>query len=272
MSSSKPHGGFSNPKVDYDQVADQYNQRYRANPLNGIEQSLAQLGQTLNAQRILEVGCGTGRWLHGLRRHLPQVQFFGLDASRGMLAKAAEAAIPLRLVQGVAAKLPFAGQKFDFIFCVHALHHFDDPAGFIHQASQLLRPGGVLGIVGQVPHDQRNRWYVYDYFEGVYEKDRQRFPRWETVTAWMSSAGFQQMRCEPVEWISDDKIGWAVLDDPFLQKQATSQLTLLSEEAYAAGIEKIKTTLQKAQNDGEPLIFKSQLRLDMLTGAIPEDN
>jgi len=258
-------------KVDYDQIAAQYNRRYQANPLIGIEQALAHSGRSLKATRILEVGCGTGYWLRGLDKQLPKGQLFGLDASFGMLSKAAENQAQLNLVQANAAKLPIQNASFDFIFCVNALHHFDDPVSFILQASQLLRPGGRLAIIGQVPHDRRNRWYVYDYFEGTFEKDLQRFPTWGSITDWMIAAGFRQIHWEPVEWISDDKIGWSVLKDPFLQKKATSQLALLSDEAYAVGIKKIKEALKQAEASNETLIFRSQLRLDMLTGFIPKE-
>jgi SAM-dependent methyltransferase len=258
-------------KVDYDQIAAQYNRRYRANPLVNVELALAQLGRALKAERILEVGCGTGRWLQGLTKFLPEAQFFGLDASLGMLTKASVNETPPNLVQAKAAKPPFVSTKFDFIFCVNALHHFDDPTAFINQTSQLLRPGGLLAIIGQVPHDRRNRWYVYDFFEGTYENDLHRFPTWGTVVDWMIGAGFGQIHWEPVEWISDDKIGWAVLDDPFLQKKAISQLALLSDKAYAAGLGKIRDALKQAEADGETLTFRSQLRLDMLTGVIPKE-
>jgi len=62
-----------------------------------------------------------------------------------------------------------------------------------------------------------------------------------------------------------------VLDDPFLQKHAVSQLAMLSESSYAAGIDMIKADLEKAKAGSQTFIFKSQLRLDILTGNIPKD-
>jgi hypothetical protein len=126
-------------------------------------------------------------------------------------------------------------------------------------------------IIGQVPHDRRNRWYVYDYFDGIYAQDLQRFPTWGTVTDWMISAGFQEIHWEPAEWIRDNKVGQAVLEDPFLQKNAVSQLALLSDAAYQAGLEKIKAALRQAENQSQTLIFKSELRLDLLTASTPKE-
>lgn len=261
----------SNLHLDYDPIAPQYNGRYRANPLAGVEQALVRLGQAIQAESFLEVGCGTGRWLHGLAAHFQKAQLYGLDASQGMLLQAQERHSRLGLVQGKAEQVPLPYQQFDLIFCVNALHHFDDPVGFIQQAQRLLRPAGQLAIIGQVPNDRRNRWYVYDYFEGTFERDLQRFPTWEKVTNWMVTAGFQSVRLEAVEWISDDKVGPAVLEDPFLQKEATSQLALLSDQAYMAGIAKIKAALETAKARGETMRFPAQLRLDMLAGSATKE-
>jgi hypothetical protein len=124
----------------------------------------------------------------------------------------------------------------------------------------------MLAIIGQIPQDRRNNWYVYDYFEGTLERDLQRFPSWGTVTDWMLETGFHHITLEPVERISDDKIGWSVLDDPFIQKKAISQLALLSTEAYHAGVEQIKKELIQAERRNERMVFRAQLRLDMITG------
>ena len=33
------------------------------------------------------------------------------------------------------------------------------------------------------PHGRRESWYVYRYFEGVYERDLARFPTWRQIAA-----------------------------------------------------------------------------------------
>ena len=261
----------STPRVDYDPIAAQFQQRYRENPLSEIARALDQLAAQTPAATILEAGCGTGRWLAGLAETQTHAQLYGLDYSAGMLAEAQQHPHPLRLIRGTASRLPLAAQTFDLIFCVNALHHFEDPARFIRASHQLLKPGGVLAIIGQVPQDRRNRWYLYDYFDGTYELDLQRFPTWGTVTDWLIAAGFEQIQWQPIQWIRDNKFGREVLQDHFLQKHAVSQLALLSDAAYAAGIAKIEQAIQQAESRGETLEFKAQLRLDMLTATLPKE-
>jgi SAM-dependent methyltransferase len=258
-------------RVDYDQIAEKYNQRYEEDRLEAIENALIKLAHKTSAEMILEVGCGTGRWLAGLESRLDSVQLCGLDFSFGMLEQAQKRTAPHQLVQGKASQLAFTANTFDLIFCVNALHHFHDPQKFIWETRQTLRPQGKLAIIGQVPQDRRNRWYVYDYFEGVYEKDLECFPSWGNVMDWIVSAGFKAIEWHPLHWIRDDKQGWEVLKDPFLQKHAVSQLAMLNEADYAAGIEKIKRALVRADTNEETLIFPARLRLDLLVGTITQE-
>lgn len=257
-------------KVNYDQLAHTYNQRYHEDPLDKIEEELTALAHQNQAKMLLEIGCGTGRWLNGLAAQVESARVYGLDFSRGMLAQAAARPGDLQLIQGTASQLPLQTNAFDLIFCVNALHHFDDPAEFIRQARRALRRRGNLAIIGQVPADRRNRWYVYDYFAGSYEADLARFPSWGTVTDWMIAAEFDTLQWQPLHWIIDDKHGWDVLANPFLQKHAVSQLALLSDADYMAGIEKIKRALQQADAEHQTVRFPTRLRLDMLVGTRTE--
>lgn len=251
--------------VNYDQIARDYDTRYRANPLAGVERVLLDLIRSINASRVLEVGCGTGRWLTSISSVAREA--FGLDLSSEMMAQAQKAQKNLHLVRGRAGGLPFIDQSFDFILCVNALHHFDDPLRFITEAWNLLKPGGYLSIIGQVPQDRRNRWYIYDYFEGTYEADLKRFHTWETVAAWMDGVGYNNIHWSLVETIIDHKYGRGVLQDPFVKKESVSQLALLSDQAYNHGIQRIWEALEAAEAVGDHLIFQTELRLEMLTGS-----
>jgi hypothetical protein len=50
-----------------------------------------------------------------------------------------------------------------------------------------------------------------------------------------------------------------VLDDPFLQKHGTSQLALLSDEAYRARLARLRRALDGAESHGQTLDFVSDL-------------
>jgi SAM-dependent methyltransferase len=261
-------GGGLAGRVDYDRLASTYDARYGANQRSGTSAALRALVEAARAKQVLEVGCGTGHWLAELQ---PLVSLaYGLDLSSGMLRLARDKAPSLGLVRGRAAQLGFADATFDLVYCVNAIHHFDRPRAFVGEARRTLRPGGTLAVIGMDPREQRTKWYVYDYFEGVYERDLARFPSWGTVIDWMAEQGFAEIECRVVEWLSDDLVGRAVLDHPFLRKESCSQLALLSDEAYAAGVRRIEAALAEADAGGVEIAFPDDMSLAMISGHVGE--
>jgi len=253
-------------QVDYDSVASTYNRRFAEDRLSGTLLALQEITRAVGGDRVLEVGCGTGHWLAGLSG-VPN-GLYGIDLSAGMLEQAQGRALPFTLTRGRAEALPFAAASFGLVYCVNAIHHFARPDEFIRQARLVLRGGGALAVLGMDPRIHRHDWYVYDYFDGVYETELRRFPVWEQVQAWMSQCGFERMALRFVDEMGGPKYGRDVLKDPFLEKNATSQLILLSDQAYAAGLERIRGALENADTMGETLIFQNTIRIQMLTGWV----
>jgi SAM-dependent methyltransferase len=254
-------------RVNYDQIAPHYDVRYDANSLPGIAGLLAQTAAQAGAGPALEVGCGTGHWLSVLA---PQTQrVIGLDFSAGMLAQARRNAPTAGLAQGQAGQLPFASHSFDLLLCVNALHHFPDPRGFVAESFRVLRPGGAWVNVGMDPHAGRDRWYLYDTFPGTLAADQRRFPSAGTLVDWVKAAGFERAAWLTPERVRSTLRGRAVLADPFLQKHGTSQLALLSDEAYAAGLARLQQALAAAEAAGEDLLFEADLWFSAVVAWAP---
>lgn len=254
-------------RVNYDKVSTVYDQRYRSGGPVGITKSLRELASRVKARRILEVGCGTGHWLTLLRHCDIRC---GLDSSAGMLARARHKDGALGFVRGIAAQLPFCDRAFDVVFCVHALHHFDDPLAFMYEARRVLRTGGAFVNIGMDPHTKQDRWYVYDYFPGTYEIDRARYPSGQMIQRWMNEAGFVKCERRLTARITWDFIGRDVLHDPILHKNGTSQLSLLTEEAFAEGMARIRKTLHLAERRGEDIVFTTHIALPSTVGFVPD--
>jgi SAM-dependent methyltransferase len=248
------------PHLNYDTIAPKYNQRYASSPLPERANALIDLIQQVKAQRILEVGCGTGFWLNAFSAEIDMA--YGMDYSMGMLEQAKRRSAHLELSRGDAVYLPYRDNSFDFLYCVDAIHHFGKPDRFIAEAFHVLQPGGALAVVGSDPHGGDGTWYVYDYFEGVLETDLQRFPSESAILAWMRKEGFQNISSKGVEHISDVYVGMEVFNDPFLKKNSCSQLALLNDEAHQAGLEKIKAAVARE----EQVVFRNELFIKMFTG------
>lgn len=252
-------------RVKYNEVSAIYDQRYRSGSPVGIAESLRELACKVEAHRVLEVGCGTGHWLTLMQNYEIRC---GLDYSAGMLDKAKQRDESLRLVRGTATQLPFREGVFDFVFCVHALHHFDDPLAFVYEARRVLRTGGVLATIGMDPQTEQDRWYLYDYFPGTYETDLARYPSRDMILHWMKEAGFVGCERRIAARIEHDFIGREVLSDPVLQKNGTSQLSLLTEDAFVNGMARIREALQLAERRGEEIVFPTHITLPIVFGFV----
>lgn len=245
------------PTVNYDAVATTYDQRLQNGTyLAGVAEALRALAGQVKARRVLDMGCGTGRSLQSVGAELAR---FGLDLSRGMLAQAQRLEPDYRLVQASAPQPPFARHSFDLIFCAHAFHHFTNKPQVVQTAYHLLRPGGTLAIVNIDPREAGQSWPVYDYFEGTYGTDLARFPAVAEQEAWLRQAGFRQISSPVVQRIESELHGPAIFDDYYLRKESNSQLILLSDEAYQAGLKRMRDHLKRAEAAGETIIFRTVL-------------
>lgn len=257
---------MSRHKVDYDQLADGYDRRFEHDPSTNISQALREITQNAHDAQILEVGCGTGHWLAGLSGRVKAA--YGVDLSWGMLSQARRVSPPIALIRAHALDLPFIAGRFDLIYCVNALHHFGDPQGYIQAAVRLLQPGGVMAVIGSDPHQPDYAWYVHDYFEGVRRTDLDRFPSLEQTRQWMIEAGVAAVQERMVKHIQEEKRGREVFNDPFLSKKATSQLALLSDEAYQNGMDRIRVDVDNAEANGEEIVFRTDLKIYMHWGRL----
>jgi ubiquinone/menaquinone biosynthesis C-methylase UbiE len=100
-----------------------------------------------NGGKVLDIGCGTGNWLVRLAKKYKKFELHGIDRSQGMLAVAAKKNQNIELKTGLAEKLPYNDGEFDFVFMIEALHHFDDQAQSLREASRVLKPGGCLFLI-----------------------------------------------------------------------------------------------------------------------------
>lgn len=107
-----------------------------------------------SAQRVLEVGCGTGAVLSELNPP-PATQVVGLDIDPAALQIARRHAPTAQLLTGDAHKLPFATASFDIAFCHFVLLWLAQPATALAEMRRAVRPGGAVLALAEPDYSQR---------------------------------------------------------------------------------------------------------------------
>jgi SAM-dependent methyltransferase len=174
-----------------------------------------------------------------------------------------------QLVCGRDVPLPLRQDSVDLIFGINAIHHFSDPHRFVSETALALRPGGALAVVGMDPRRGPEQWYPYRYFTGIYERDLHRFPTWEVMSRWATDAGLAVAPVRAVDRATANFSGAEVFGDPFLEKEACSQLAMLTEEEYATGRRCLAEAVRAADSGGRPLLITTDIVFDLWVAVKP---
>lgn len=107
------------------------------NPLLALEErTLEGLLPDLAGKPVLDIGCGTGRWLQRRFRSAT-----GVDLSADMLSQASKKpGLQGRLVRGDCLALPFRSEAADFVMCSFVIGHVRDLNMFARELARVTRP------------------------------------------------------------------------------------------------------------------------------------
>jgi len=111
------------------------------NPLLALEErQLRLMIPPLEGKRVLDLACGTGRWLAWLMTGGAS-SGVGVDFSPAMLAAAKEKSeVRGRLVQADCGALPFARAVFDLVVCSFAVGHIFDLQTVAREVGRVATP------------------------------------------------------------------------------------------------------------------------------------
>ena len=251
------------PSVDYDRVASTYDRRYRHNDYSGIETALvAFAGQDLD-HRVLEVGCGTGHWLRLLGGRAIWVAGWTHPPAcwrRPGRRRSCTAGLSICLGQLSLSIASCASTRF--------IISRTKPT-FLAEARRVLRPGGRMMTIGLDPNAGTDQWYIYDYFEPVLENDRRRYPAASQIQEWMDAVQFVDCVTREVQHLPARLSARTAIEQGRLDKGATSQLSVLTDEQYQQGISRIRKGIESAEALGESLDLTADLRLYATFGSVP---
>ena len=157
----------------------------QANPLLTVEErSLNRLLPAIAGRRVLDVGCGSGRWLRYLAGHKP-ASLAGIDPSSEMLRAAAGKETSAQLFVASCHKMPFSFESFDLILSSFVLSYIDDLSRCAKELHRVARPGCDLFLTDMHPETMRTLGWKRSFAVGsqTVELDANCFALHEIITA-----------------------------------------------------------------------------------------
>jgi SAM-dependent methyltransferase len=153
------------------------------------------LGEARPGERVLDLGCGAGRFVAALRE--AGAEAVGVELAEAALerARANAPGADLRLLTDDGS-LPLEHASVDLVWCSEVLEHVPDTAHLLLEVRRVLRPGGRLLVT--VPHHGRLQaaLIALTRFESHFDPLGQhvRFYTRRSLAATLEHAGFEDVR------------------------------------------------------------------------------
>lgn len=96
---------------------------------------------------VVEVGCGSGRFIASVQAARPDLRCAGVDLSQTAIAQARARGSLVRFEVGSADALPFADGSQAAVLMIDVLEHLPDMEVGLREVRRVLAPGGVLHLV-----------------------------------------------------------------------------------------------------------------------------
>jgi ubiquinone/menaquinone biosynthesis C-methylase UbiE len=124
-------------------------------------------------EKVLDVGCGTGRVSISLAKKLQRGKVFGIDIFEGVSGKSPETATKNAQIEGVAdkvhfrygnaLKIPYGDKTFDLVTMgsvLHELHNEKDKIRALREVYRVLKPGGKFATVEILRNKKLALWVL----------------------------------------------------------------------------------------------------------------
>lgn len=129
----------------YNKKANNYEDTFDGKFTDSFKEELIRKVQLEHDFKVLDVACGTGELLNGLKKKC-SIKGVGIDISDKMIEVANQRHPDLEFHISTCAPLPFKDDSFDVLTVSAAFHHFPNPDDFAREAYRVLKSGGKIYI------------------------------------------------------------------------------------------------------------------------------
>jgi ubiquinone/menaquinone biosynthesis C-methylase UbiE len=128
----------------------------------------------LRGKRVLDVGCGKGRFARVFHEQQPEAELWGLDISEEMLRFVPEG---IHTRAGSMTELPFEDAYFDGAYATESLEHAVEIEKAVSEICRVVKPGGKIAIIdknaeqwGRLETPEWEKWFTRKELEGLLRK------------------------------------------------------------------------------------------------------
>jgi len=128
----------------------------------------------LAGKRVLDVGCGKGRFARLFQQREPAAEIWGLDISEEML-RLVPAGIHTRA--GSMTELPFEDGFFDAAYATESLEHAVEIERAVAEICRVVKPGGRIAVIdknarewGRLETPDWERWFTRGELESLLKR------------------------------------------------------------------------------------------------------
>jgi ubiquinone/menaquinone biosynthesis C-methylase UbiE len=118
----------------------------------------------LRGKRVLDVGCGKGRFARIFKEAQPEAEIWGLDISEAMLRFVPQG---IQTRAGSMTELPFEDAFFDGAYATESLEHAVEIPKAVSEICRVVKPGGRIAIIdknaeqwGRLETPEWERWFT----------------------------------------------------------------------------------------------------------------
>lgn len=182
-------------------------------------------------QRLLDLGSGTGSWARAFTSWFDGVEVLAVEPSAAMRARS----VYLPVVAGHAGHVPVGDGVVDGVWMSTVIHHVPDLVAAAYELRRVVRPGAPLLIRSAFAgrHDGIGLVRYFPETAAVFDT----YPSVAAVEAAFAAAGFTTVALERVTQTTSGSLREAAAT---LRRDAHTPLKLISDEAYAAGLARLR--------------------------------
>ena len=245
-------------KADYSKIAPLYDKGRSLSEQN-IDlwlEVIVRLSRGSKGYRLLDLGCGTGRFAIPMAEKLGY-RVTGVDASSEMLDKACEKDTSRRVTWDVqdAHHLSYGDASFDIAFMSHLLHHCASPTQVISECRRVLTQNGILlirhSVIEEIRQDPESTFFP----EARAINEARILSLKETMTL-LREAGFLNIVSQKIVQRTSES-GYALYER--MSNKNVSALSMIPQEAFEQGLERLHAYVQEHPDD--PWLLYDKMRM-----------